>query len=166
MRYKLLLLLPVAAIAFAAGRATAPMTPSDPPRATGIGGIFFKSKDPKALKAWYERHLGMPMNEYGAMFESGDADADGRGYLQWSPFGARTTYFAPSPKDFMINYRVVHLDELVKNMRVAGVVFTDSIERFEYGAFVHALDPDSNKIELWEPIDTVFTRLYQGTTVK
>lgn len=160
------LLLAMSSLAFAAGRITAPSTPSDEPRATGIGGIFFKSKDPKALKAWYSRHLGMPMNEYGAMFEFGDADTDGRGYLQWSAFGARTTYFAPSPKDFMINYRVTHLDELVKTMRAAGVVFTDSIERFEYGAFVHALDPDSNKIELWEPIDTVFTRLYTGTTVK
>lgn len=166
MRTKLLLLIPVAAIAFAAGRAAAPVTSSDAPRATGIGGIFFKSKDPKALKAWYTKHLGMPMNEYGAVFESGDADADGRGYLQWSAFGARTEYFAPSPKDLMINYRVVHLEELMERMRADGVVFTDSIEHFEYGAFVHALDPDSNKIELWEPIDTVFTRLYTGTTVK
>ncbi len=164
MRTKLLLLLPVAAIAFAAGRVTAPAT-SDEPRATGIGGIFFKSKDPKALRAWYQKQLGMPMNEYGAVFEYGDADADGRGYLQWSAFGARTKYFAPSPKDFMINYRVVHLDELMKKMRADGVVFTDTIERVEYGAFVHALDPDSNKLELWEPIDTAYGRI-GGTTIK
>ncbi|MEO8068030.1 MAG: VOC family protein [Flavobacteriales bacterium] len=166
MRTSILLLLAVATTAFTAGRITAPNAPSDEPRATGIGGIFFKSKDPKTLKAWYTKYLGMPMNEYGAMFEYGDADADGRGYLQWSAFGARTKYFAPSPKDFMINYRVVHLDALMERMRADGVVFTDSVERVEYGAFVHALDPDSNKIELWEPIDTVFTRLYQGTTVK
>ena len=70
------LLLAMSSLAFAAGRITAPSTPSDEPRATGIGGIFFKSKDPKALKAWYSRHLGMPMNEYGAMFEFGDADTD------------------------------------------------------------------------------------------
>ena len=165
MRTRFLLLLPVAAIAFAAGRVTAPTTPSDAPRATGIGGIFFKSKDPAALRAWYNKHLGMPVNEYGAVFEYGDADADGRGYLQWSPFSARTKYFAPSPREFMINYRVVHLDELVKNMSAAGVVFTDSIERFEYGAFVHALDPDSNKLELWEPIDSVYGRI-GGETIK
>lgn len=162
----LILLLAVAATAFAAGRISVPNAPSDAPRATGIGGIFFKSKDPAALRAWYNKHLGMPMNEYGAMFEFGDGDADGRGYLQWSPFGTRSKYFEPSPKDFMINYRVVHLEQLVRSMRASGVVFTDSIERYEYGAFVHALDPDSNKLELWEPIDTVFTRLYQGTTVK
>ncbi|HMC96915.1 MAG TPA: VOC family protein [Flavobacteriales bacterium] len=166
MRTPILLLLAVAATAFAAGRISAPDAPPDVPRATGIGGIFFKSKDPQALKAWYTQHLGMPMNEYGAVFEFGDADADGRGYLQWSAFGMRTKYFAPSPKEFMINYRVVHLEQLVKDMRANGVVFTDSIERYEYGAFVHALDPDSNKLELWEPIDTVFTRLYKGTTVK
>ena len=166
MRFKLLLLLPVAAIAFAAGRVTAPATTSDEPRATGIGGIFFKSKDPKALRSWYNKYLGMPMNEYGAVFEYGDADADGRGDLQWSPFGARTKYFAPSPKDFMINYRVVHLDELMERMRGDGVVFTDSVERVEYGAFVHCLDADSNKLELWEPIDTVYGRLSNGTTIK
>ncbi len=165
MRTPLILLLAVATTAFTAGRITAPTTPTDIPRATGIGGIFFKSKDPKALRAWYEKHLGMPMTEYGAVFEYGDADADGRGFLQWSLFGARTKYFAPSPKDFMVNYRVVHLDELVKNMRAAGVVFTDTIERFDYGAFVHALDPDSNKIELWEPIDTVYARM-GGNTIK
>lgn len=166
MRKTILLLLAVATTAFTAGRISVSDVPNDAPRATGIGGIFFKSKDPKALKEWYTKYLGMPMNEYGAMFEYGDADADGRGYLQWSAFGARTKYFAPSPKDFMINYRVVHLDALMEKMRADGVVFTDSVERVEYGAFVHALDPDSNKIELWEPIDTVFTRLYKGTTVK
>lgn len=165
MRTKYLLLIPVAAIAFAAGRASAPLPSSDMPRATGIGGIFFKSKDPQALRAWYGRYLAMPTNEYGAVFEYGDADADGRGYLQWSPFGARTRYFAPSRKDFMINYRVVHLDEMLQHMRADGVVITDSVERFDYGAFVHVLDPDSNKLELWEPVDSVYGRM-GGTTIK
>jgi predicted enzyme related to lactoylglutathione lyase len=160
-----LLIIAAAVIAFAAGRATAPKE-GDIPRATGIGGIFFKSKDPAALRAWYQHHLRMPMNEYGAMFEFGDGDADGRGYLQWSPFSKRTKYFAPSTQDFMINYRVVHIEDLVRRMKADGVQFTDSIERYEYGAFIHAMDPDSNKIELWDPTDTVFTRLYQGTTVK
>ena len=163
----ILLLLVAAAIAFAAGRVTAPAASvDDTPRVTGIGGIFFKSKDPAALKGWYQQHLGMSMNEYGAMFEFGDNDADSKGYLQWSPFNERTKYFAPSRKEFMINYRVQHMDRLVEQMKKAGVVFTDTIERYEYGSFVHALDLDSNKFELWEPIDTVFTRLYEGTTVK
>jgi catechol 2,3-dioxygenase-like lactoylglutathione lyase family enzyme len=165
MNTRLLLLLPVAAIAFAAGRITAPATGSDEPRATGIGGIFFKSKDPAALRAWYSKHLGMPVNQYGAVFEYGDADADGRGFLQWSPFNERTKYFLPSPKDFMINYRVVHLEALMERMRADGVVFTDSIERYDYGSFVHALDPDSNKLEFWEPVDTVYARM-GGNTIK
>ncbi|MEO8591130.1 MAG: VOC family protein [Flavobacteriales bacterium] len=165
MRTSILLLCAVAATAFTAGRISVPDAPADEPRATGIGGVFFKSKDPAALRAWYNKHLGMPVNEYGAVFEFGDADADGRGYLQWSPFGARTKYFAPSPKDFMINYRVVHLEELMKRMRADGVVFTDSIERVEYGAFVHAMDPDSNKLELWEPVDSVYGKM-GGETIK
>lgn len=160
-----LLLALCAAVAFAAGRATAPVV-NDAPRTTGIGGIFFKSGDPAALRSWYQHHLGMPMNEYGAVVEFGNADGAGYGHLQWSVFGERTKYFAPSPKEFMINYRVAHLDRLVERMRAEGVTFTDSIERYEYGAFIHAMDPDSNKIELWEPIDSVFTRLYKGTTVR
>lgn len=164
---KVLILCSCAALAFAAGRATAPATHApDAPRATGIGGIFFKSKDPGALRSWYQHHLGMPMNEYGAVVEFANPDGAGYGHLQWSVFGQRTTYFAPCRKEFMINYRVVHLDRLVERMRTEGVVFTDSIERYEYGAFIHAMDPDSNKIELWEPIDSVFTRLYKGTAVR
>ena len=88
------------------------------------------------------------MNEYGAMFDNGDAEADRHGYLQWSVFGERTKSFAPSSKDFMINYHVVHLEELMKRMRADGVGFTDSIE---YGAFVHALDLDSNKLHCGSP---------------
>ncbi|MFZ1686612.1 MAG: VOC family protein [Flavobacteriales bacterium] len=160
------LIVAASALAFAAGRASAPNTINDAPRATGIGGIFFKSSDPVALRAWYLKHLGMPMNEYGALFEFRDNDSDGKGYLQWSPFAARTTYFGPSTKDFMINYRVQHIEALVERMRKDGVSFTDSLEHYEYGAFIHAMDPDGNKLELWEPIDTVFTRLYEGTTVK
>lgn len=141
--------------------------PAPTPRATGIGGIFFKSRDPKSLRAWYERHFGMPMNGYGAVIEFRLADASGRkGYLQWSPFGERTTYFAPSTKEFMINYRVNDIDGLVAALRRDSVPVLDSIERFDYGAFVHVMDPEGNKIELWEPVDSSFTHLYEGATVK
>jgi predicted enzyme related to lactoylglutathione lyase len=137
------------------------------PRVTGIGGIFFKCKDPKALRAWYGKHFGMPMNEYGATMEFRMSDPPHeKGYLQWSPFGERTTYFAPSTKEFMINYRVNDIDGLVAALRSDSVTVLDSIERFDYGAFVHVMDPEGNKIELWEPLDSTFTRLYEGTTVK
>ena len=137
------------------------------PRVIGIGGIFFKCKDPKAMRAWYGTHLGMPMNEYGATIEFRTSDAPHeKGYLQWSPFGERTTYFAPSTKEFMINYRVNDIDGLVAELRRDSVTVLDTIERFDYGAFVHVMDPEGNKIELWEPLDSTFTRLYEGTTVK
>jgi predicted enzyme related to lactoylglutathione lyase len=143
-------------------RSTAPT-----PRVIGIGGIFFKCKDPGAMRAWYGRHFGMPMNEYGAVMEFRTSDPPReKGYLQWSPFGERTTYFAPSTKEFMINYRVNDIDGLVAALRSDSVTVLDSIERFDYGAFVHVMDPEGNKIELWEPLDSSFTRLYEGTTVK
>jgi predicted enzyme related to lactoylglutathione lyase len=137
------------------------------PRVTGIGGIFFKSRDPEALKAWYSKHFGMTMNEYGALMEFHTGPSPkALGYLQWSPFSERTKYFAPSAKDFMINYRVTGIDELVAQLRRDSVMVLDSIERVEYGAFVHLMDPEGNKIELWDPEDSVFTRLYGNSTVK
>ena len=154
------------ALGFAAG-GTMERPLASSPRVTGIGGIFFKSKDPKAMRDWYGKHFGMPMNEYGAVIEFRLADAPNqKGYLQWSAFGEKTKYFAPSEKQFMINYRVHDIDGLVAALRRDSVVIVDSIERFDYGAFVHVMDPEGNKLELWEPLDSSFTRLYEGTTVK
>ncbi len=140
---------------------------SDQPRVIGIGGIFFKCKDPGAVRAWYGKHFGMPMNEYGAMMEFRTSDPPReKGYLQWSPFGERTKYFLPSTKEFMINYRVNDIEGLVAALKRDSVVVLDTIERYDYGAFVHVMDLEGNKIELWEPLDSSFTRLYEGTTVK
>jgi predicted enzyme related to lactoylglutathione lyase len=134
-------------------------------KVTGIGGIFFKCKNPETMKEWYGRHLGLAINEYGSLFEFRElADAEHKGYLQWSPFPHSTEYFAPSKKDFMINYRVEHIETLVEDLGRAGVTILDSIETFEYGKFVHILDPEGNKIELWEPVDHIFTKLYEGKT--
>ena len=131
----------------------------------GIGGIFFKSKNHQKMKDWYEKHLGMKMNEYGAMFEFRITDEpDKKGYLQWSLFKEDTKYFQPSEKEFMINYRVADLESLLKELKSAGVEIVDTIETYEYGKFLHIMDPERNKIELWEPVDSVFTKLYQGTT--
>jgi predicted enzyme related to lactoylglutathione lyase len=136
-------------------------------KANGIGGIFFKCREPEKIKAWYSENLGLNTNEYGSLFEFRKSDSpDEKAYLQWSPFKEDTEYFKPSEKEFMINYRVENLEELLEQMRKNGVTILDEIETYEYGKFVHILDPENNKIELWEPVDKIFTDLYDGTTNK
>ncbi len=136
-------------------------------KVTGIGGIFFKTKDPEKMKQWYGKNLGLLTNEYGSVFEFRKADIPNKkAYSVWSPFKEDTDYFAPSEKDFMINYRVENIEKLVEELRKNHVTICDNIETFEYGKFVHILDPEKNKIELWEPVDQVFTELYEGKTTK
>ncbi|WP_346854694.1 VOC family protein [uncultured Draconibacterium sp.] len=136
-------------------------------KVTGIGGVFFKTNDPEKMKDWYSKNLGLVTNEYGSVFEFRKSDEpDEKGYSVWSPFNNDTTYFEPSGKDFMINYRVENIEDLVQELKEAGVVICDEIETFEYGKFVHILDPEKNKIELWEPVDKVFTVMYEGKTTK
>ncbi len=126
----------------------------DNKKVTGIGGIFFKSKDPGKIKQWYKENLGLATNEYGATFEFRLADnPEVKGYLQWSPFNDKTKYFDPSEKEFMINYRVENIEKLVSELKKSGVTVLDDIESVEYGKFIHILDPENNKIELWEPSD-------------
>jgi len=129
-------------------------------RVTGIGGIFFKSKDPKKMKEWYKVHLGINTNQYGAVFEWRRAsDSTQKGFSQWSPFKESTKYFEPSTKEFMINYRVADLEKLVAILKIEGVTILDSIESYDYGKFVHILDEEQNKIELWEPNDKVYEQM-------
>lgn len=129
-------------------------------RVTGIGGIFFKCKNPKLVREWYQTHLGLNTNQYGAVFEwRQGADTTKKGFTQWSPFSETTKYFAPSTKDFMINYRVDDLVTLVAQLRNEGVTISDSIETFDYGKFVHIMDIEGNKIELWEPNDEVYEQM-------
>jgi len=136
-------------------------------RVTGIGGIFFKSKNPKEQRNWYNQNLGLETNDYGSLFEFREAsNPEKKGYLQWSPFDDNTTYFEPSEREFMINYRVVNMEALVEQLKAAGVTICDSIEEFDYGKFVHIMDPEGNKIELWEPIDSSFTEENEGKTTK
>lgn len=134
-------------------------------RVTGVGGIFFKCQDPDLIKQWYARHLGFQTDQYGTNFEWRQADhPDRKGFTQWSPFKADTTYFEPSPKPFMINFRVENLEALVPLLKAEGVTVLDDIESFDYGKFVHILDPEGNKIELWEPVDTVYDGYVDGRT--
>lgn len=129
-------------------------------KVTGIGGIFFKCKDPKKMREWYEANLGLNTNEYGSVFEwRQGADSTKKGFTQWSPFTEKTKYFEPSTKDFMINYRVENLVSLIEELKNNGVPVVDSIETVEYGKFVHILDMEGNKVELWEPNDIEFEKL-------
>lgn len=123
-------------------------------KVTGIGGIFFKCKDPKKMKEWYQTHLGLDTNDWGATFEWRDKDNPEQvGSTQWSPFTETTKYFEPSSKEFMINYRVADLEALVEDLKKEGVTIVDNIESYDYGKFVHIIDMEGNKIELWEPKD-------------
>lgn len=123
-------------------------------RVTGIGGIFFKCQDPEATKSWYSQHLGLPTDPYGASFEWRSLDKPEEiGTTVWSPFSEGTAYFEPSKSEFMVNYRVENLVELVAALKDEGVTILDEIASYDYGKFVHILDPDGRKIELWEPVD-------------
>lgn len=135
-------------------------------RVTGIGGIFFKTRDPDAMKAWYERHLGINLDpSYGTSFEWRQAgDPERKGYTVWSPFPADTDYFAPSQKDFMVNYRVADLDGLLDLLRQEGVEVVGEVHNFDYGKFAHVLDPEGNKVELWEPFDEPYGEMVEGKT--
>ena len=134
-------------------------------KVTGVGGIFFKCEDAGKMKDWYNAHLGLVTNEYGALFEFRNTHKpDEINYLQWSTFAKDSKYFEPSQKQFMINYRVDDLVALVKDLKDQGVTICDEIESFEYGKFVHIMDPEGNKIELWEPIDAPFTPETEGQT--
>ena len=123
------------------------------PKVVGVGGVFFKSENPEETKKWYEEYLGFPTDQHGTMFKSRDIDnPDLINYLQWSPFDKKTYYFDPSKKEFMINYRVQNIEEFVKVLKERGVTILDEITEYgEIGKFVHILDPEGNKIELWEP---------------
>lgn len=129
-------------------------------RVTSIGGIFFKCKEPKKMREWYKTHLGLNTNQYGTVFEWRQAtDSSKKGFSQWSPFGEKTKYFEPSTKEFMINYRVENLQALIEELKKEGVTITDTMETADYGKFVHIMDIEGNKIELWEPNDIEYEKL-------
>ncbi|MFT3677575.1 MAG: VOC family protein [Chitinophagaceae bacterium] len=155
---KATLIIALTAVSFFAGFAvkaiTTPQTlkPQQMKKVTGIGGIFFKCKDPNKMKEWYQKHLGLDTNPYGASFEWYEAaDSTKKGLTQWTPFPETTKYFEPSQREFMINYRVENLEALVEELKKEGVTIVDKIESYDYGKFVHILDAEGNKVELWEP---------------
>jgi len=121
-------------------------------KVTGLGGVFFKSENPQAMNEWYAKNLGIPAGEYGATFEWRQADnPSSKGSTTWCTFPSDTKYFNPSTKPFMINYRVENITLLVDELRKSNVTIIDEIAEYDYGKFVHILDPEGNIIELWEP---------------
>lgn len=127
----------------------------DPKRVTGIGGLFFKTDDPEKLKKWYKTHLDFNVDDWGCTFWWKDKKGNDAS-TQWSPFKSDTNYFSPSKKEFMFNYRVENLKALLAKLKKENVTVIGEIEEYDYGKFGWILDPDGNKIELWEPIDTSF----------
>jgi predicted enzyme related to lactoylglutathione lyase len=122
-------------------------------KVSGIGGIFFKARDPKALGAWYETHLGVKFEDWGGtQFKWRRHDAPERtGVTVWGLFKQDSTYFEPGGKPFMVNYIVDDLDAIITQFRAGGVTVDDKVEESEYGRFGWAMDPEGNRFELWEP---------------
>lgn len=120
-------------------------------RVTGIGGIFFKANDPKALSEWYRKHLGLEIEAWGgAAFRWGTPD-NPAGTTAWNPFPADTSYFAPGNASFMVNFRVEDLAALLEALRSEGCDVVERVEESEFGKFGWVLDPERNKVELWQP---------------
>lgn len=123
-------------------------------KVTGIGGVFFKCKDPEKVKEWYHTHLGIDAGKWGANFEWRDAENPSKkGSTAWNTFTEKAKMFEPSAKEFMINYRVENLTALVEQLKAEDVTVLDEIETYPYGNFVHIMDVEGNKIQLWEPTD-------------
>jgi predicted enzyme related to lactoylglutathione lyase len=122
-------------------------------RVTGLGGLFFKAKDPKAMYNWYQKHLGIEgAPDQGAMFHWRDAaDPEKTGMTVWSIFPQTTTYFDPSLAPFMMNFRVENLTALLQALKEEGVAVDPKVEEYDYGKFAWITDPEGNRIELWEP---------------
>ena len=123
-------------------------------KVTGLGGVFFKCDNPKTMNEWYAKNLGLATSEYGATFDWRQADDPSKkGSTTWCAFPQDTKYFNPSTKPFMVNYRVENIVALVEELKKDNVTIIDEISEYDYGKFVHILDPEGNVIELWEPKD-------------
>lgn len=134
-------------------------------RVTGIGGIFFKCDDPERMKKWYGKHLGLSTDEYGTNFEWRQGEnPEKKGFTQWSVNSRNAKYAGSSGQQFMINYRVENLEKMVDQLKKEGVQVVDEIEEFDYGKFVHIVDAEGNRVELWEPNDEEYDKIVEGRT--
>lgn len=130
-------------------------TKDNTPKVIGIGGIFFFTDNPKDTREWYAKNLGLEINNWGASsFDSRDIhNPDQVNTLQWTPFKTGNDYFSPSKKDYMINYRVQNLEGLLVKLKENGVTILDDVVTYDFGKFVHIMDAEGTKIELWEPVE-------------
>ncbi|NOT77273.1 MAG: VOC family protein [Cyclobacteriaceae bacterium] len=132
---------------------------SNPEKVTGLGGVFFRAKDVATINAWYNKHLGLATTEWGYVFkwmDPNDKDAAVPAGTVWCPFKSDTEYFGPNNKQCMLDYRVKNLPELMKTLTDAGVETVGKIDEYSYGKFGWIMDPEGNKIELWEAKDDGF----------
>ncbi len=133
-------------------------------KVNGIGGVFFKVKDPEKTRNWYKEHLGLNTDQYGTNFEWRQADEGlDKGFTQWSPFRADSDYF---DGDFMLNYRVTDMTGLLKELESKGIEIIGEVQEHEYGKFAHIRDHDGHKVELWEPVDEVFDEMVEAGRTK
>jgi len=129
-------------------------------KVTGIGGIFFKCDDPEKIREWYNKNLGLNTDQHGTSFVGRQLEhPDKKTFSAWSPFKMDSDYFAPSKKEFMINFRVENLVALLEELKADGVKIEGELQEFEYGKFAHIMDPEGNKIELWEPNDEQYDKM-------
>lgn len=126
-------------------------------KVTGLGGFFITSGDPGKIKKWYEEHLGLPCDEHGHLFKWREMEnTDKIGHTQFAVFESKPDYFKPGKPEFMINFRVDNLEAMMDRMKKSGLEIIGEIEKYDYGKFGWVIDPDGNKIELWEPVDEPF----------
>lgn len=139
---------------------TKAVPPDTTPAVTGIGGVFFQSENPQNTMTWYEKNMNLKTDLFGAVFETRSAiNLEQENYLRWSPMRQKDSFFNPSTQPYMINYRVRNLEGMVRQMRSNGVVILDSIMQYDYGKFVHVMDPEGRKLELWEPVDSILKKM-------
>ena len=133
-------------------------------KVTGVGGVFFKVKDPAETRAWYSKHLGLNTDEYGTSFEWRSAeDSHQKGFTLWSPFSEASDYF---PGESMVNFRVDDMAGLLEQLKADGVEIVSEVSNEEYGRFVHIIDGDGQKIELWEPVDEKYDAMIGDARTK
>lgn len=140
---------------------------ADPKKVTAIGGIFIKCDNPVATREWYAKHLGLNNDQYGTNFEWRHADEPNKkGTTVWSTFKKDSQYFAPSQKEFMINFRMENLEWLLGELKKEGIEQIGEMQVYDYGKFAHIVDPDGLKIELWEAVDEVYGDMVADSTTK
>lgn len=136
-----------------------------PGRVTSIGGVFFRSADPKATREWYSKHLGLGIEDHGSNFRwRSNTEPERKGFTLWSPFDDATGYFGKPDQQAMINYRVDDLDAILRRLRDAGVEIVGEMEVQPFGRFQHIIDGDGRRVELWEPNDTEYEQIVEGIT--